>query len=129
MIEASERVPPAWAIGRTSCLSLSRTVYSLKAVLAAAYKFSDQCAMLVDSDGEDRWVVYLVASEPTRAGRIRDAFINELADQQLRDLLEKEFGDLRTLIVAQAFSEGNLLHPEREVENEGLDSRGTRLRR
>lgn len=129
MIESSENIPAAWAVGRASCLSLSRSVYSLRAVLAAAYKFSDQCAMLVDTDGDDRWAVYLLGKAPTATETIRNAFVAELADQQLRDLLEKQFGDLRTLIVAQAFSEGNLLYPERESENEEVDSRGTRLRR
>jgi len=36
-------------------------------------------------------------------------FSNELIDQRLRERLEQQFGDVRTLIVAQAFAEGNLL--------------------
>ena len=36
-------------------------------------------------------------------------FFNELLDQQIRFSLDAEFAPLRTLIVAQAFSEGNLL--------------------
>ena len=39
-------------------------------------------------------------------------FRNELIDQQLRCTLEQQFKDVRTLIVAQAFSEGNLLDPD-----------------
>src|SRR5688500_8160771 len=110
--EFYDRQPSTWAVGRTTCLSLARDVYSLRSVLAAAYKFSDRCAALVDTDGEDRWAVFIIGQDIDQIEKIRGAFINDLADQQLRDLLERQFAELRTLIVAQAFSEGNLLDPD-----------------
>lgn len=104
-------------------------MYSLKAILAAGYKFSDRFAVLVDTDGDDRWAVFLIGPDGTVIETILADFTKELGDQQLRAALEDEFGSLRTLIVAQAFSEGNLLDPARETADDKADLRGTRLRR
>jgi His-Xaa-Ser system protein HxsD len=104
-------------------------VYSLKALLAAAYKFTDRWTVLVDTDGDDHWGVFVAGPDGTQLDSMAAAFANELADQQLRALLEAEFGALRTLVVAQAFSEGNLLDPDRGTSDDKADARGTGLRR
>lgn len=85
--------------------------------------------MLVDSDGEGRLAVFLISVDEARVEDDVTAFVNELTDQQLRTVLEAEFGALRTLVVAQAFSEGNLLDPDRDTADDETDNRGTRLRR
>lgn len=121
---------PAWVFGeRTAALSVSRAVYSRKAVLAAAYKLSGRCVALVDADGDDRWVVYLLAPSGGDLASLLSTLIRELGDQALRDQLEEEFGAVRTLIVAQAFSEGNLLDPGRNDADDRDDPRGTEERR
>ena len=51
-------------------------------------------------------------------------FANELVDQQLRVRLETQFADMRTLIVAQAFSEGNLLDSTQIEGDIQADPRG-----
>jgi His-Xaa-Ser system protein HxsD len=94
---------------RSLYLTLPREVYSLKALLAASYKFSDEYAVWVDTAGDDRWAVVFVATHTIDSDQVWAQFSKEVVDQQLRVVLEKEFGQLRTLIVAQAFSEGNLL--------------------
>jgi len=121
---------PAWVMGeRTGAISVSRAVYSRKVLLAAAYKLSDRSAVLLDTDSEDRWVVYLIAPPGGNATALLQALIRELGDQALRERLEEEFGAVRTLIVAQAFSEGNLLDPTRDDADHNLDPRGTEQRR
>lgn len=126
----SSAVVPAWTSGgTTAALSVSRTAYSKKAVLAAAYKLSDRCAVLVDTEGEDRWLLYVVTKPGTEAQAILPFLIRELGDQALRAALETEFGAVRTLIVAQAFSEGNLLDPTRDDVDLDADPRGTEQRR
>ena len=109
---AGHFTPTQWQSERTVYLTLSREIYSLKAVLATAYKFSADYVAWVDVDSEQRWSVALVAAESVDAARVLSQFARELNDQQLRVALAHEFGDLRTLIVAQAFSEGNLLDPQ-----------------
>lgn len=109
---------PAWLEGeRTAVLTVSRAVYSRRAVLAAAYKFSDRHAVLVDTDGDDRWALFIVASDAMDLRPVVAALVKELADQALREQLEQEFGPVRSLIVAQAFSEGNLLRDDDDPED------------
>ena len=55
--------------------------------------------------------------------------MNELVDQQLRVQLDAEFRDVRTLIVAQAFAEGNLLDPNDERIDYRTDPREAGKRR
>ena len=49
--------------------------------------------------------------------------------QQLRVRLETQFGHLRTLMVAQAFSEGNLLDPSQTDGDPQTDPRGIAVSR
>jgi His-Xaa-Ser system protein HxsD len=123
-------IVPAWVAGKSAgAVSISRDVYSRRAVLAAAYKLSDRCAVLVDTDGEKRWVLFLIMAAAQDPRSLMQALIKELDDQALRDQLEEQFGAVRTLIVAQAFSEGNLLDPERDDADHNADARGTGERR
>jgi His-Xaa-Ser system protein HxsD len=108
-IEERAFTPTQWQSDRTLCLTVSREIYSLKAILSAAYKFSSDYAVWVDVESDHRWSVAIISSERIDSGAVLALFTKELIDQQLRVALEQEFGNLRTLIVAQAFSEGNLL--------------------
>ena len=109
----STAAPRAWLVdgGRMASLSVSKSIYSPRCVLATAYKLSDSVIVLVDEDGPDRWLLHVVAPPGGNAEATLPNLIRELGDQALRDQLEREFGDVRTLIIAQAFSEGNLLDP------------------
>lgn len=129
-IIVESRPIPAWVVGNAAAaVSVSRAVYTRRALLAAGYKLSDRCVVLVDEDGPDRWVVYLLARPGADVQPLLTSFLRELGDQALRDRLEEEFGAVRTLIVAQAFSEGNLLDPQRDDTDHRLDPRGTEQRR
>jgi His-Xaa-Ser system protein HxsD len=88
------------------------TVYSLDATMRAAYKLTDRCfSFIVRNPGHDTEAfVYIVGrSASSDLSALVLEFRNELLDQQLRCRLEEQFKDVRTLIVAQAFSEGNLI--------------------
>ena len=89
-------------------------LYTVDATIRASYKLTDRCFVLLQHDEEnsERLVAYLVGkSASSDLSAIVLEFQNELIDQQLRVRLEAQFGDVRTLIVAQAFSEGNLVDP------------------
>ena len=88
------------------------TLYSIDAAMRAAYKLTDRCFAFVERnlEREQELVVYLVGrSRSADVSALALEFRNELLDQQLRCRLEEQFKDVRTLIVAQAFSEGNLI--------------------
>lgn len=121
---------PAWVgSNATAALSVSREVYPLRAVLSTAYKLSDRCVVLVDTDGDERWALYVIARAGDDVRVHLESLIRELGDQALRVRLEEEFGALRTLIVAQAFAEGNLLDPTRDDADNVGDPRYTGDRR
>ncbi len=123
-------VVPAWVAGsEVAAISLSRALYAKRAVLAAAYKFSDRATLLVDEDGQARWVIYVFTKPGSNAKALLPSLIRELGDQALRDELERQFGPIRTLLVAQAFSEGNLLDPTRDDADPDADPRGIEQRR
>jgi His-Xaa-Ser system protein HxsD len=111
----SEGVPPVseWTFGGTrAALRIDLSIYTVEATLRACYKFTDRCYVFVarDHESEEQLLAVLTAKAPgVDLAAIVGEFGNELLDQRIRGSLDAEFGPLRTLIVAQAFSEGNLL--------------------
>ena len=103
-------------------VEVDRAVFDLDAVLRAAYKFTDRCHVFIQSSGEDStWLAVLRPKVATPLMDLAGEFSNELIDQRLRRSLEEQFGNLRTLIVAQAFSEGNLLDADRSLGDYNTD--------
>src|SRR5713226_5212049 len=112
-------VPRAWTLdGRRIALALDLSVYSIGAIRAASYKFTDRCYVYLALGDAARTVIAVLAAKDTHASLAVDAllgeFVNEILDQQIRESLAAEFGPLQALIAAQAFAEGNLLDPERD---------------
>lgn len=114
-------------------LATDLSIYSVSAVLKTAYKFTDRCYVFVTRAAELPEQLLVVLSPKDADGRVDDAlmgqFSNELIDQRLREMLEGEFGHLRTLIVAQAFAEGNLLDSDRDEGDYYSDPCGAGARR
>jgi His-Xaa-Ser system protein HxsD len=108
-------------------LEVDASIYSQDAVLRAAYKFTDRCYVFIEHPGN--FVVALTPKDTLASRALIGEFCNELLDQQVRESLSREFGDLRTLIVAQAFAEGNLLDKERDEGNYQADPLGIGKRR
>ena len=103
------------------------TLFSVQAVLKTLYKLSDRAYGFLqrDPDQSDRLWVYLFGRQ--RGANLNPMaleFVNELNDQELRLQLEAQFREVRTLIVAQAFSEGNLLSPDDENVDYRTDPHG-----
>jgi His-Xaa-Ser system protein HxsD len=112
--------------GSRVVIEIDTSIYSRDAVTRASYKFTDQCHILLDSHPtrSGHLLAYLdpkVAT--TNLQTLYGEFANELLDQQLRERLEAQFGDVRSLIVAQAFAEGNLLDRDRDEGDYVADPR------
>lgn len=125
--------PEGWgALNNRVAFDVDTSIYSLDTVLRAAYKFTDRSYVFVERD-EARPAVLIVVLAPKDANgdlvALLGSFANELLDQQVRESLSREFGDIRTLIVAQAFSEGNLLEPQRDEGDYRSDPLGIGKRR
>jgi His-Xaa-Ser system protein HxsD len=96
-------------------LSVDADLFTADAILHAAYKFTGTCHVWLEQDQLAQTKRrYLVFMRPKRQGMdlavLAGDVSNELIDQQVRARLDQQFTDLRTIIAAQAFSEGNLLN-------------------
>jgi His-Xaa-Ser system protein HxsD len=85
---------------------LNRAVYDKEAVMASSYALADMFSAYMEIQGEN----YLLTLKLLKTYHendleiLKDRFLNELIDQQLRIDLEKRFGPIRELIVKQAFA-------------------------
>jgi len=105
----------AWRLDQAHvAVPVDLSVYSLDAAMRAAYKFTDRCFVLLHRNPTVAQQLLIFLAGRSANADLSSAVLelhNELLDQQLRCRLEAQFNDVRTLIVAQAFSEGNLIDP------------------
>ena len=108
----------AWRLDQAHiAVPVDLLVYSLDAVMRAAYKLTDRCVVFLQRNPENthELMVFLAGRSPgADLSSVALELRNELLDQQVRCRLEAQFNDVRTLIVAQAFSEGNLIDTQAE---------------
>ena len=87
-------------------LKLSKQFYEKPAVMAAAYKFTHRCIILIEPIEEGYVGVWFQAKNNEGLDMIPDLindFCNEVLDQQVRLDLEHRYGNLRDMIVKHAF--------------------------
>jgi len=82
-----------------------------------------------EGDPNKLWAFFVARSANADVKPVVMEFENELIDQQLRLQLESQFHDVRTMIVAQAFAEGNLLAPDDENVDYRKDPQNASRRR
>jgi His-Xaa-Ser system protein HxsD len=88
-------------------VTLSKDIYEKDAVMAAAYKFMDNHAILIEPVSETEVGVIIEAKDKNQIENLEQAakrFCNEVLDQQIRLDLEKRYGRIREMIVQHAFS-------------------------
>ena len=100
-------------------IKIEKAIYSIDAVLRAGYKFTDRAFVFLTMD--DQAPGFLIAALAAKDAKsdlehLAGEFVNELLDLQRRERVEARFGALRTLVVAQAFSEGNLLDTNQDAD-------------
>lgn len=108
---STDSVPGLWTDGAFVACEIDAAIYPIPAALAAGYKYTDRVFVWIQSSAKSH--CYVVFLRPRISGLdlgdLAGSYMNELLDQTLRHRLEGTFAPLRTLITAQAFSEGNLL--------------------
>lgn len=81
-------------------------VFSLDTIKGALYKFADNCSFDISCSNEIITVtIHSVDENKNLIARIR----NEVIDQDLRSIIAKETSNVRTLILANAFSNTGLI--------------------
>lgn len=87
---------------------IDKNLYSEKAVLAAAYRFTDRSYVFVSPNFDAKLEIHVKFKNPALVNSLQidilDEFLNELLDQQIRQNIDASCGNLRDLIVRQAFS-------------------------
>lgn len=92
-------------------LELNTTIYSVEAIKKAAYKLADRVSAIISPASECTVAVtfnFGSGQSPTDREQIIADFSNELLDQDLREIIKREAGPLRNLILAHAFSKTSL---------------------
>lgn len=108
--------PTALSGALPAVVRLPLDVYGEEAVLRAAHTFSGRCFVALEKEGERVMVCRLTPRVPLEnLAHIAGEFQNEVLDQVLRARIAGSTEPVRRLILAQAFSRTNLLHPELDV--------------
>ena len=92
--------------GEKFLLKLSKQFYEKPAVVAAAYKFTHKCTVLIELLEEGYVGVWFQAKNNESPDMLPDLindFCNEVIDQQVRLDLDKRYGSLRDTIFKHAF--------------------------
>ena len=88
-------------------------LYSQTAILKATYKFTGRYYAEVKRASET--IITVVFMSKTTAGldpHLREEFLNELIDQQLRERIQAETSPVRNLIIAHALSRLGPIDPK-----------------
>ena len=97
-------------------------VYGLEPVLKAAHTMTGRCLVHVEHVDEGH---VLCRIRPMEAGadleRLASEFVNDALDQALRARIAAQTEPVRRLLLAQAFSKVNLLHPDMDAADPARD--------
>lgn len=103
-------------------IAVDLRVYSKDSVLRTAHRFTDRCGVSIVQDSDQGWVVQLARrTSLDNLERMGHDFGNALLDETLRAQIRADTEPIRRLLIAQAFSEVNLLRPELDDANPAHD--------
>lgn len=86
-------------------ITFDTNVFSLDTVKRALYRFTDKLSFDIEMESNLITVTYQSKANEDWVTKIK----NEVLDQDLRDTLTKETTNVRTLILANAFSNSGLI--------------------
>ncbi|PTQ76235.1 His-Xaa-Ser system protein HxsD [Nitrosospira multiformis] len=92
-------------------LYFDSNVFSLETIKRALYRFADLCSFEIQLvEKQIRVTLYVpIAADPLKMDDLCYRIRNEVLDQDLRDTISKETANIRTLILANAFSNTGLI--------------------
>jgi His-Xaa-Ser system protein HxsD len=95
--------------------SLDLRCYRLSAVQKAGYRLAERCTVILGEPRGEKLPVQLLFKANTSDAEARESmrlFFQELLDQELREKIGEETAPLRALLMAQAFSNTDLINRE-----------------
>ncbi len=99
------------AFDDTGLIDLDASVYDLTSIFKTCYLFTDNCYLYLTRPSKEKIVVRIKPKPESNRdiASVKGEFLNELINQRVRNVVNSETGKIRELLVAQAFSESNLL--------------------
>ncbi len=92
---------------------INTEVYPVRVILGACYIFIDKAYIYLDEAAGSRFRVFMRSKhDKVSTKQIAGEFLNELLNQRLQQEIDRETGRIRELLVAQAFSDFQLLQGE-----------------
>jgi len=96
-------------LNREECIfvDLEKTLYSKQSILKAAYKFTDLSYIYIKSfeiADQDCFRIYFMPKN--NGNNLIHEFMNELVDQELRQIISDETKKIREIIVTKALLSG-----------------------
>ena len=91
---------------------LDTTVYRLVAIQKAGYRLAQRFTLVLGIADGSKLPVALLLSQGTTARDAIAAFYRELCDQELRENVAEQTKDIRSLLLAHAFSRTDLVKRE-----------------
>ena len=92
---------------------LNKSIYSLDAIFKCIYWYGNNWNVIVDEDSANPKYLILIKSkkaefqfDDNKSEILVGKFLNDINDFQLRDIITKETKNIRDLLVAKAFSNG-----------------------
>lgn len=106
---------------------VSSRVYSLQALMKAAYQYTGKYHVHIEPTMPDDYRVQLKHKQSNQELDLHELageFCNTLLDFSLRESIAKDSEPIRNLILANAFSRTSLIEPDLEVADYTQDPRG-----
>lgn len=96
---------------KAAVVRFQQSVYGIDPILKAAHRFTDRCH--VHAEQSDGMTIVRLTARTALANlrHLAGEFANEVLDQRLRATLAEQTEPIRRLLIAQAFSKVDLLHP------------------
>lgn len=98
-------------------LRVQVSIYGEEGIAQAVHRFTDRCYVHLEREGDSLICRLLPKDERGDMRLVAGDLANEMLDQMLRHRLKEETEPTRRLIVAQAFSRTNVLHPELDTDD------------
>ena len=110
--------------GKSVVVRVQLDCYGLTPLQKACHKFTNRCCVHIESNGDTEAICRLTPQQDDEdKERLIGEFMNELLDQTLREQLAEQTEPIRRLLIAQAFSRVNLIHPELDQNNDLEETR------
>jgi len=95
---------------QTKTVTIDLRVFGLTTIKKASYKFTNECAFSFSQISPETLEVKLTFSDHLHREQVVAAFLNEIIDQDLRQLIAAETASTRNLILAHAFSKTSIVN-------------------